>query len=381
MMARRYILLPVVTLFLLVSSPPTQADPGKNKVRTIVIDPGHGGKDPGCVAHGVMEKDIVLDVALLLRDRIRQIYPDIVVLLTREEDVFIPLHERTQIANQAKADLFISLHCNAIDNVQIHGSETYVLGLHRAEANLAVAMRENEAILLEDNFQLNYGDFDPNSSEAYILMSLYQNAYLEKSIVLAGLLEEEMHKTAGRKSKGVKQAGFLVLRENAMPSILFEAGYLTNKEERAFLASQEGKSQVVESLLQAIRRFKHKIEQTPEVFVSAPPPPSSAPSQVKAAPVVAPSPEASPKTKTTAPVQRWYGVQVGAFSKPLSPDHPLRKEAAPLREMREGGLFKYLSGPYDTRAAAEQKLRQLQQSGQKGIFVAAYDGDTRVVDP
>lgn len=358
------------------------ADPGKNQIRTIVIDPGHGGKDPGCVAHGVMEKDIVLALAFLLRDRLQKSYPHVKVILTRDTDVFIPLHERTRIANQAKADLFISLHCNALDqNTTTHGSETYVLGLHRAQANLAVAQRENEAILLEDNYQLNYGDFDPNSSEAYILMSLYQNAYLEKSIVFAGLVEEEMHRTAKRHSKGVKQAGFLVLRENAMPSILFEAGYLTNKDDNKFLASEDGKLKVAESLFKAVSRFKQKVDQDPgessdedmgdHNIVPVKKTEAKPPAVQKA----------QPPTPSAVPPARWYGVQLGAFSKPLPVDHPLRKEVTKLIEKKEGALYKYLAGPFDNRPSADEKLRQLQLSGHKGIFVATYEGDIRVIDP
>ncbi len=238
-------------------------DFGRDPIKTVVIDAGHGGHDPGCLGSDAQEKKITLKMALLLRDELKAKFPEVKVVLTRDKDTFVPLHTRSAIANEAKADLFISLHCNALhpSAKAISGSETYVLGLHRAQDNFEVAQRENGAILLEDNHKLNYGDFDPNSAEAYILMTMYQNAYLDKSIVFADLVEKAIQQHAKRPSKGVKQAGFLVLRENAMPSVLVETGFLTNASDQAFLSSDEGQKKMAECLVKAFTEYKNMMRQ------------------------------------------------------------------------------------------------------------------------
>ncbi len=351
-------------------------DPGKEGVKTVVIDPGHGGRDPGCLGSQVNEKEITLALAILLRDKIKSRFPGVKVVLTRESDIFLPLFERSQIANKAEADLFISLHCNALSNApSIHGSETYVLGLHRAADNLAVAQRENESILLEDNFKLNYGDFDPNSAEAYILMAMYQNAYLEKSIVFAGMVEEEFRQHAGRTSKGVKQAGFLVLRENAMPSVLVETGFLTHREEEKFLHSPAGQELIAESLVRAFGRYKSRIEKGDKEI-------EKSEKQRSASPEPPGKGLAHPETTTAGfPVGEWHAVQISALSKPLPADHPWRKQIPSFLEKKEEALIKILSGPFKTVQEAEKAKAALAQSGFKGIFTVVYQGDLRQTRP
>lgn len=347
-------------------------DPGKQRLRTVVIDAGHGGRDPGCSGAGSMEKEITLSLALRLRDRLKARHPEVKVILTREKDEFLPLHERSQIANKAQADLFISLHCNAMPQPSaIHGSETYVLGLHRAEANLAVARRENESVLLEDNYKLNYGDFDPNSTEAEILIGMYQSAYLDNSITFARLVEEEIHRHAGRHSKGVKQAGFLVLWNNAMPSVLVEAGFLTHAEEERFLRSEAGQDKIAESLARAFSRYKRKVEDGVLSDHAEPP----APKDTVAAQVAGKDSATPP---AAFPEGTWYGLQVGALSKPMPSDHPLRKRVSPLLEKREGISYKYICGPFTNREEAERKRKELLQSGIVDIFVVTYRGAARV---
>ncbi len=369
-------------------------------IRTVVIDAGHGGHDPGCLGSDSQEKKITLKMALHLRDQLKARYPDVKVVLTRDKDTFVPLHKRSEIANEARADLFISLHCNALapSARAISGSETYVLGLHRAQDNFEVAQRENGAILLEDNHQLNYGDFDPNSAEAYILMTMYQNAYLDKSIVFADLVEKAIQQHGQRPSKGVKQAGFLVLRENAMPSVLVETGFLTNPSDEAFLSSEAGQIKMAECLVKAFGEYKTMMETgqaaPPQGVAQAPPPqkPAQAPKPAAAGPTeshkIIPvkvvdetrkKPAASPP-KSTAPAadEVWYGIQMGAFSTALPSDHPMRKDVHPLIERKEKGLFKYLAGPFASPEAAEKVKNSLVQSGYKGIFTVAYRGEDRI---
>ena len=207
------------------------------ELHTIVIDPGHGGHDPGCKGGHSQEKHIALAISKMVADSIRAKYPNLKVILTRETDVFIPLHERASIANRNHADLFISVHCNFFPpSNRVNGSETYVLGTHRMQENLDVAMRENASIFLEDDYEANY-DYDPNSPEGHIMLAMFQNAYLDRSIRFAEIVEDRMKTDTHRKSRGVRQAGFLVLRETAMPSVLIEAGYLSNGTEENFLYS------------------------------------------------------------------------------------------------------------------------------------------------
>lgn len=229
-------------------------------VRTVVLDAGHGGKDPGCLGKKTTEKEIALDVVLKLGQMIKSSYPDVKVVYTRDTDEFIPLHERAQIANNHEADLFISVHCNATVKKSVSGSETFVLGLHRAADNLEVAKRENAAILKEENYQQNYDGFDPNSDEGHIALSMYQNAFLDQSIAFATLVEGEFVDYAGRESRGVKQAGFLVLRNTYMPSVLVEAGFLTNTKEENFLVTEDGKLRTAKSIFNAFSKYKYDIE-------------------------------------------------------------------------------------------------------------------------
>lgn len=239
--------------------------PTDYRIKKIVIDPGHGGHDPGCSGAHSKEKHIVLKIAQLFAEYIRQAHPDVEVILTRNSDTFIPLHERARIANKANADLFMSIHCNFMPGSKAtKGSETFVLGQHKMEENLGVALRENASILLEENYEEHY-DYDPNSPEGHIVLALYQNVFLDNSIRLAEKVEKYLHSEAERKSRGVKQAGFLVLRATAMPSVLIEAGFLSNQTEEEFLRSDQGQDMVAFALLMAFSEYRAEREGTPLV--------------------------------------------------------------------------------------------------------------------
>lgn len=238
------------------------AIPDKFKLTTIVIDAGHGGHDNGTSGKVHKEKDLALDYSLKVGKKIEKEMPDVKVLYTRTTDTFIPLKDRAHFANRNNADLFISIHCNGGSSTAL-GTETFVLGLHRSEDNLKVAMRENNSILLEDNYTSHYGNFDPSSPEAYILFSMYQNVNLDQSLDLASLIERQFS-SSGRRSRGVKQAGFLVLRETTMPSILVETGFLTNRSDENFMASAGGKEKVAESIFNAVKVYKEKLDKEAE---------------------------------------------------------------------------------------------------------------------
>lgn len=232
------------------------------KVERVVIDAGHGGKDPG--THGTFskEKNIALKVALELGKTINKYLPEVEVIYTRDNDTFIPLEDRAQIANKKGADVFISIHCNAVasNKQKIYGTETYVMGLHTSEKNFEVAKRENSVIQLEDDNETTYEGFDPNSPESYILFSLYQSAYQESSLNLAEKIESQFKNRVGRKSHGVKQAGFWVLYRTSMPSVLVEVGFLTNNKEEKYLNDPMGQTYISSGIFRAFRDYKNEIE-------------------------------------------------------------------------------------------------------------------------
>jgi N-acetylmuramoyl-L-alanine amidase len=234
-----------------------------DQVQTIVLDAGHGGNDPGCNGAGeVWEKEVTLAVVLKVGKFIKDSIPEMRVLYTRQTDKSLKLWERPNFANRNEADLFISVHCNANTNVKAAGSETYFMGLHKNQGNLDVAKRENSAIVFESDYKDNqrYGGFDPNSAEGHIIFSLVQNAFLTQSLRLSTMVEEETGKISQIRSRGVKQAGFLVLWQTSMPSILIETGFLTNNNDRQYLNTDEGKTTVALGIFRAIKNYKNSVE-------------------------------------------------------------------------------------------------------------------------
>lgn len=225
---------------------------------TVVIDPGHGGKDPGALGSISKEKDIVLSVAKKLGDKINSNHSDVKVVYTRNTDKFVPLDERPRIANKNNAQLFISIHCNALDKRRVspQGVETYILGLHRSQDNLEVAKRENSVIVYEENYETKYQGFDPREPESYIIFEFMSNKFLEQSLNFASLTQHELINGAKRTNRNVRQAGFLVLRETGMPSVLIELGYITNREEERYMNSQQGQASLVNSIYNAFTKYK-----------------------------------------------------------------------------------------------------------------------------
>ncbi|MFO8055355.1 MAG: N-acetylmuramoyl-L-alanine amidase [Bacteroidales bacterium] len=233
---------------------------GQGYINTVVIDPGHGGGDPGAVGSIYKEKDIVLDISLKLGEYIENEFDDVTVIYTRKTDKFIELWKRTEIANKNQADLFISVHCNAAGARSAYGFETFVMGLHESEKNLKVAKQENAAVLLEDNHQQQYDGFNPNSPEAYIIFSLYQNTFLHQSLEFAEKIQYQFRERVKRHDRGVKQAGFLVLYGTTMPAVLVEAGFLSNPAEEKFLGSEQGQSYISSAIFRAFKDYKTRME-------------------------------------------------------------------------------------------------------------------------
>ena len=230
------------------------------KVNTVVIDPGHGGKDPGTIGNHLREKDIALKISLKLGAYIEKNHPEVKVVYTRKDDKYVALDERAEMANKIKADLFICVHVNSLPGAPAYGTETYVMGLHKDQSNLEVAKRENSVILMDENYQERYEGFDPKSPESYILFSLTQSAYQENSLRFAQKVEDQFKKKTGRYSRGVKQAGFLVLWRTAMPSVLVETGFISNAKEASYLNSQAGQDSLAVGIYRAFKEYKTEVE-------------------------------------------------------------------------------------------------------------------------
>lgn len=341
----------------------------------VVIDAGHGGHDTGAVGSSSKEKDLTLSMALKLEKYINKNLPEVDVLLTRNTDVFIPLFRRIQYANDEKADLFISLHCNYISNSKTRGTETFVMGLHRATENLEVAKRENASILLESNYESNYDGYDPNSTEGHIMMSMYQNNYLEKSIEFAANVEDQFSKLHLSKSRGVKQAGFAVLRRASMPSVLVEAGFLSNETDEAFLLSDKGQQIVVESVFNAIRKFHESNQYVQEdvrkdVVADA----NSGSSKSDVAKNATSNGRTNQTANTTSAGAYIYKVQIAAFRNDNADmDSPELRMIGTLSVVNQNGISKYLVGDYVSRESAEVAREKLKNLGYKGAFIVVLN--------
>lgn len=235
---------------------PSKTNQAQNTLNKIVIDAGHGGKDPGASGKYSREKDVVLAIALKTGQLIKQKHPEVEIVYTRKTDVFIPLKERAEIANKSNADLFISIHCNSNKSSQPHGSETYVMGLHKSEANLNVAKAENAAILFEDDYETNYDGFDPTSEESHIIFNFFQNSFLAHNLDLATKMQTQFTSKTPLKDRGVKQAGFWVLYKTTMPGVLLETGFLSNTNDEKFLNSKDGQRKLSEAIATAVSDYK-----------------------------------------------------------------------------------------------------------------------------
>ena len=371
------------------------------KITTVVIDPGHGGKDTGALGAISKEKDLNLTVALLTGDYIKKNLPDVKVIYTRERDVFVDLDERAAIANRNNADVFISIHCNSTDSkgASAVGAETFVLGEHKNAANLEVAKKENSSILLEEHADEKYGDFNLDSPEAYIALSLFQKEYLNQSLQLASNVQQQFTKRVGRKDRGVQQAGFLVLWKTAMPSILIELGFISNAAEERFLVSADGQAYMASAIYRAFRDFKASFEgenqvvtnqpvpETPKPVVTPEPQPKPEPQPVAEKPVT--KPEEKPVTKPAEkPVTK---AEEKPSTKPAS-DKPVvsfkvqistRDVLIPLTDhafskVKEvdvyyyNGAYRYTSGDFRTKQEAIERQAEVRKAGFSDAFVVAF---------
>jgi N-acetylmuramoyl-L-alanine amidase len=250
----------VTVLFLLSGFSVTAPNAPAVRLQTVVIDAGHGGRDPGAMGTYSKEKDIALNVALQVGKYVEEYLPGVEVIYTRKSDVFLELKERSNIANRNRADLFISIHCNAAGNKGVYGTETFVMGTKNFEANFDIVKRENAVITLEDNYEENYEGFDPSSPESYMMFNLTQKAFISNSISLASKIESDFKSRVNRSSRGVKQAPFYVLWTTSMPSVLIELGFISNINEERFLNSKDGQVYLASAIYRSIKAYKEELE-------------------------------------------------------------------------------------------------------------------------
>lgn len=377
----------------------------------LVIDPGHGGKDAGALGAKSKEKNINLNVALAFGRYVERNCPDVKVIYTRKTDVFIPLNERANIANRNKADLFISVHTNALPNGKVaRGFEVYTLGMHRAADNLEVAKRENSAILVENDYKQHYEDFDPNSSESYIIFEFMQDKNMAKSVELAKMIQKDACETAQRVNKGVHQAGFLVLRATSMPSCLIELGFITTQDEENYLNSAAGIDALGKGIYKAFLRYKRKYHKgitvpyaadpTEEVNIPSvvPPREENTAKQEKRKPAkeqsVAtvqrkqPEQEAQPRisglmdtsentaevTSTTEPV---FKVQILASDRQLRLSDRQFKGEKNIFYFQEGNMYKYTIGASTNYSEIYQLRKKLLEKFPQA-FIIAFKNDRKM---
>ncbi len=346
------------------------------RIKKVVIDAGHGGKDPGAMGLRSREKDIALSIALKAGKYISENFPDVEVIYTRKTDEFIELYRRAEIANEQHADLFISIHCNSSKSTKPYGAETYVMGLHKTNANLEVAKTENAAILYEEDYSKKYDGFDPNSPEAHIIFSLYQNAYRSYSLKLASLTQSQIVDRSSRFDRGVKEAGFWVLYKTAMPGILIEAGFISNKEEEKYLASEIGQTVIASSVYRAFREYKTWV-------ASQGGKPVEDVDHGKSE--IATDDEVSPKSiveENQNPSQQEsdvvWRVQVASSPEKISIKSKKFKGLKDVFEYEHQRMFKYTAGAFSTPESAKKYMSEVRKLGFKDAFVVPFYNDHRI---
>lgn len=393
---KRYILYISICFGLFISPFCTTSIEAKDFV--VVIDAGHGGHDPGALGKFSKEKTINLNVALKLGKQIKRNCPDVKVVYTRERDVFIPLGRRADIANNAKADLFISIHTNSVAGSKTaKGASTWTLGLAKSDANLEVAKRENSVILYESDYKTRYAGFNPNSAESYIIFEFMQDKYMSQSVHLASLVQKEFRHTCKRADRGVHQAGFLVLKASAMPSILVELGFISNPEEERYLNSEAGSTTLANGIFRAFLSYKreHEIRMTGSSRTILPEEtdagnleePDTTNEKTEESPEIPQKPAAaSPNTTRTkqnagkvtesqtdsgSPV---FKIQILTSSRPIAANDKRLKGLKGVEHFQEGGLYKYTYGSSTDYNKVVRTKREITPKFKDAFIIAFKNG-------
>lgn len=348
---------------------------------TLVIDAGHGGKDPGALGARGREKDINLNVALKFGRLVNDNMADVKVVFTRDEDVFVPLQDRCAIANKANGDLFVSIHVNASKSGAAYGVETYTIGLSKSDANFEVAKRENSVILLEDGYKERYQGFDPRSPESYIMFEFMQSKFSDQSIEMAAYTQDEFVELK-RYNRGVRQENFWVLHQTKMPSVLIELGFISNREEEKYLLSDEGQQDLALSIFRAFERYKHEYDR--KNTVSAVELPQDAAPVKPSAPSAKPEkPAPNPKTEKPAPtlsveyvqgVKAVYKLQIFTSSQKIDDPSDPRFKGLKCDYYEEDGVFKYTHGANSNLGLMLKLKAEIKGKFPQAFMVAFYQG-------
>lgn len=332
------------------------------KLKCIVIDPGHGGKHPGAISKvgNIKEKDITLSVALKLGKLIKDNYPDVKVVFTRTNDVYVDIDVRAAIANKNKADLFLSIHCNSSTSAEAHGTETFVMGTSKSQGNFDVCKRENSVITVEDNYKAKYEGFNPDSPESYIIFSLLQNTHLEQSLIFASYIQDNFSKGPIKYNRGVKQGGLLVLWKTTMPAVLTEIGFLSNAKDRAVLNSKAKQQEIASALYNAFVKYKEGYEGRESVGVSV--------GDLESKENVGVGDLGSRKGANGGV----WGVQVMSVAKKLNCSSAMFK-GVPVVRYRVGNTYKYIHGSFATKEEALWELTEIRRKFPEAFITKMKD--------
>ncbi|MFM2225355.1 MAG: hypothetical protein RJA07_1557 [Bacteroidota bacterium] len=354
----------IIVFFCVVTISTLQAAAPKFKIKTVFIDPGHGGSDPGSLGSFSHEADVALKISLKFGAIIQQNFPDVKVVYARTTDQFVDLYERANMANKCNADLFICIHLNSAGkNKSAYGCETYTMGLHRTEDNFNVAKRENSVILLESDYKNKYQGFDPNDPASYIMFSMMQNANLDQSVSFAGKVQEELG-DAGRFNRGVKQAGFAVLVYTKMPSVLVETGFITNPDEERFLNSEEGSTKIATGIFSAFESYKTEVEGIKSNVIKKP---------------IQNSETNIIDTTKAFNSSNYFKIQFYTSSSPLNVNDERLNDAKGFTiEQDNRGRYIYLSKKLFTKDETDKLIEQLKKAGFKDAYVVNYIANKRV---
>ncbi len=331
-------------------------------IRTVVIDAGHGGKDPGATGRRGKEKDIALSIALMTGKYIEENIPDVHVVYTRQKDVYVELWKRAEIANKAEADLFISIHVNAHTKSSVHGALTLVLGQHRADENFDVAVRENSVILLEDDYETRYEGFDPRSTESYIMFTLMQKTYFNQSIEFGDFVQDQFRERAGRKDLGVREQGIYVLARTSMPGVLVETGFISNPEEEKYLLSKYGQEIIASAIFRGFREYKEEIDRRTNLAV------------VRVEPDQAEITGTDQPAVQALPDQIIFRIQISS-SKHKVPTDPASFEGyRDVQVTQDGRWYKYLTGHEPSYHHALERCKKVKADFPDAFVVATKNG-------
>lgn len=346
-----------VFLFILIHFPALAQE---KKQFTVVIDPGHGGKDSGALGKISKEKDIVLSISLKLGKLIQENLPLVKVIYTRSTDVFIELNKRAEIANNNHADLFISIHANSIKKPSIYGTETFVMGLHKTSGNLEVAMKENAVIELEEDYSAKYQGYDPNSAESFIIFSLMQNTFIDQSLKLASIIQTEFSEKAQRANRGVKQAGFLVLWNTTMPSVLIETGFLSHTQEEKFMTSEQGQNILSSAIYRAVKNYINQINpfnEQQQVF-------SHPPFQKN---------DSIPAPPTDNKI--YFKIQITSSSNQVQGNEMVFKGLSNIEELFLDNMYKYTYGNCNTFKEIKKLQKDILEKFPDSFIIAIKNGE------